>query len=357
MRRFLVAAVAACLLLQIGCARQAKLRERVLGFVSRTEALTKTFDYQEEIGAESIRVTGRIGDAFRYQETVKMGGVDVLEQIVDDDAVAVRVLNPEKIPTLAGGSLIAGASPILSDTLRSGEWVIDPSGAPPIQKKQVDPDAYVPSNPLRDPIDIFTYLRTSIATAADIREWREDDITPAYRPKEDRFPPADLNAGVRRFDLVRPPLPNLLRPAAGGAGGGTSQVDPRTYHFRKMAIYVRGDRIVRVLEEIDVDGHAEVQEAIERRRTRVIELVKNIKAGATREKIKIRKMSITFSEFGEDFEIRKPENGLLASLKALFGPDAPRESGNIFGFGEFRPEEMPASEDVTPEISPTPEGS
>lgn len=323
-----VALCAALLLLASGtaCQRERRVRELVLGYLAKTESLSHTINYSESVKGDKFEVKGQVEDAFRYQTLIRKSRVDVLEHVVDDDTVAVRVMDPSAIPALSEGLLVPSDSPLLTDALRAGGWIIDPAGAPTIKKKLADPDAYPISSPLLDPIEIFTYIRSAIENAADVKQWREDDIEPAYRRGEDHFPKPS-SAVERRFDLVRPALPNLLR--AGGPSIGP--VEPDVFNFRKMAIYVRDERVIRVEEEIAIDDHPEVKEAIEKGRTRVIELVKAIKELRTRKKIKLRKMSATFGALGSKIQVRKPTEGINTSLKTFLGPEYSKQT-NLLGF-------------------------
>ena len=66
---------------------------------------------------------------------------------------------------------------------------------------------------------------------------------------------ADLDltseSGVKRFDLRRPFLPPV-----GSSTGSAADSFLATKHFRKMAIYVKDDRIIRVMERVELTGKA-----------------------------------------------------------------------------------------------------
>lgn len=324
MRRAVVALLTLSLLAPASCGRAVRIRQRVLGFVTATEKLPRRFVYVAEVAGRQVEVRGRIEDGFRYQETLRLGGSAVLEQIVADDAVALRIMDPGKVPLLSSGVLVPGSSPIVTEALRSGQWVVDPSGAPSIARKAADENA-LGGNPLRDAVEVLRYIRVAVNEAFDVKEYSEEDLDPAYRPSEDTFPKPDHNAGVRRYDVVRPPLP---RPAG---LGGLQQQPPRTAHFRRMAIYVKGSRILRILEHVDVEGHKDFVEARKKGKKRLLELLKSVLAGQGPERVLPRKMSVVFSELGAKVSIRQPQDALLASLAGFFGESS--GYANLFGGG------------------------
>lgn len=319
--------VAALLASASACGRAQKVREKVNGYINATEREPRAFEFTEEIRGDKVTVKGTIEDGFRYQEVVALKGSPVLEQVVSDDALSVRVIDAGRLPMFAAGSPLLDSSPILTDSLRAGTWVTDPAGAPPFRKAAPNPEEFQISDPLRDPVEVLQYVKLAIDSARDVKQWREDDIDPAYKRSEDNFPKPAIKEGERRFDLIRPNLPNLNRP-----GNTPGQVDPSIFHFRKMAIYVRADKVVKVMEEISIDDHPEVKEAVEKKRDRVLTLIKALKAGQTREKVRLRKMSVTFRNIGKDLSISAPQDPLKTSLTSFFSV-APAGTSNVFGFG------------------------
>lgn len=290
------------------CQEEEQVRDEVLGYVRNTEKIDREFLYEAEQEGTTAQVRGKIEDSLRYQGTLSRDGQEVMEQVVDDDALAVRVINPALVPSLAAGT--APTSRIILETLTTGQWVVDPSGAPPM--RVTGGAAVTGSDPVQDAVNIFRYVRAAIGSAREVKKWREDDIDPAYRPSEETFPPADQKKGIKRFDLVRLPLQV--------AGLGAFDQLPQTAHFRKMAIYVKGDRIVKILEDIDIDGHAEFREARERGFQRLLDLMRAVKEAQGADRIIPRKMSIEFESLGEEVSVRQPAGALAASLKGIFGP-------------------------------------
>lgn len=285
----------------------------VQGFVSNTERLSREFVYKAtEEDSESFEVVGKVEDAFRYQELVRQAGSDVGELVVDDDVLAVRVIDPSKVPGLASG--FAPLPQIVVRALTAGQWVADPSGAPPLQSV-FEAQRIVGADPSVDAINVLRYVRAAIDSAQDVHLWQDEDLLPAYLPSEDHFPKP--KAQERRYDLVRPGIP---RP---GRSLGALEELPKTGHFRKMAIYVRSNRVVRVMEEIDIEGHADFVQAKRENKTRMLELLDQVLAAQGLESVRTRTMSVEFTGIGDEVLVRRPEGAINASLSGLFGAEIP----------------------------------
>ena len=85
----------------------------------------------------------------------------------------------------------------------------------------------------------------------EVHRWDPHDLNPAYRATEDVFPQPSKASGVARYDLRRPFLPPI-----GLTTGTASDSFPQTKNFRKMAIYVKDNRIIRVMERVELTGKA-----------------------------------------------------------------------------------------------------
>lgn len=297
------------LLLLPACERQVGLEAEVLAFLVNTESSARSFDYQSQEGKREVRVRGAFEDAFRYRGIVEIGGAEVSEQVVDDDALAVRVIDATKIPALTEET--APTSAVILDSLRGGAWVVDPSGAPPLRIKQ---DEQVPTgrDAFLDAVTVVDYLRAAITQAAMVKEWQEEDLEPAYRPSEDTFPKPNVDAGVRRFDLVRVQIPRPTQEL------GTLEAEPNAAMFRRMAIYVRNGRITQVREEIDIDGHSFFVDARKQEKKLLVDYMEQIKSLSGSQRITQREMTIEFANFGEKFDVRQPGDALRASLRGVF---------------------------------------
>lgn len=311
-----------------GCGDPVEIRNRVFDFLNTTQRLTREFVYSEEVEGNSVTVKGRLEDAFRYYEILSKEDQDLVEWVVSDDTLAIRMIDPGKVPFLQDGSLLPGASLIVTDALRQGRWVLDPAGAPSVIRTDEDRTA----DPLLAAVEVLDYVRVAVTEAFNVKQWREQDLDPAYRPHEDIFPQPKIEQGEQRYDLQRPILP---RPTG---ALNTQQNQPRTSHFRKMAIYVKGGRITRVMEHVDIEGHFEFVRARERNSTRMLELLEAIQTGAGPERIVERKMEVSFSELGsDDIAIDVPRGALVASLRSAFAG-----TPSIGSFFSVAPMDVPA---------------
>lgn len=330
----------------VACSQNVKPRELLLSEIEATAFVSRHFDYSEQIHKTRARVDGDVQDGLKYQETLSVGGNDALQVVVDDDALGVRVIDPSALPALDSSAI----DPTLASTLKSGQWVVDPSGAPPLAQAIRDSkSAGFSSDPVKNAIDVLVYVSIAVSTAADIHPYRPDDISPAYRAKEDHFPQPQGKIGEKRFDLVRTPLPSFFGAAAGGIAA-----QPRISNFRKMAIYVRDNKVTKVIEDIDIDGHPDVIEARKKHKKRLLDLIKQIKAGATQEKIIPRKMAVTFTQLGKEPKIEKPANALIASLKGVLeaGAQGAGGTGAPAPATPATPEAPAATETAVPDTSP-----
>jgi hypothetical protein len=299
------------LLVLTACRRTQEDREEVLSFIARTEALAREFVYEAEEDGRSIEVQGVFEDSLRFHALLRIDGADVLEQVVDDDSLAVRVIDPTKIPSLAEGT--AAGSTIILDALRSGQWVLDPSGAPPLTIR-VDEEIPTGQDAVLDAAGALNYARLAAEQAAEVKEWQAEDLEPAYRPFEDHFPEGNPSAGIRRFDLVRRGIPRPTQEL------GTFEVEPEASMFRRMVIYVKDGRIFRIIEEVDIAGHPDFVDAKEQGKTQMLEFLEQIQALTGSRAVEEREMTIVFRNIGEETTVRPPPEPLRASLRGIFSP-------------------------------------
>jgi hypothetical protein len=309
------------LLLPAACRRQVQVKEQVRAFIKNTQRLPRSLEYSSNESDLGFMVKGRVEDSFRYQGTVETKGKEILQWVIDDDAFAVKILDPQTFAALAPAA--APTSTVIQGALLGGQWVVDPSGAPTRSKNQLGRTG----NPLQDSADVMDYLILSIDEAQEVKLWQEEDLEPAYFASEDHFPPPDDAVGERRFDLVRTGIPRPSQQAA----GGVEQL-PRTSMFRKMALYVRGNRLVRALEDIDVDGHHDFVDAKKKHKKRMLDLLDAIHNLRGSEGIRPRKMTARFFDLGEAATIRAPQDALKASLRGIFFSPVPAGGGT--GGGE-----------------------
>ena len=104
-----------------GCKGATDSEKRLRAALRNTEKLSSTFLYTETVhdkaGNHETDVRGLVEDDFRYKARVATDGKPVLDEVVSDDAIAVRFLDPTAMgrflrkPTKAkqGGSGVGGS--------------------------------------------------------------------------------------------------------------------------------------------------------------------------------------------------------------------------------------------------------
>ena len=143
------------------CSGATDAEKRLREALRNTEKLSNTFLYTETVhdkaGDHETDVRGLVEDDFRYKARVAEDGRPVLDEVVSDDALAVRFLDPSAMTrflrkpstTKQGGSGVGGAGngavpapepaatgggtpgePSAADLLATRRWVLDPAGAP-----------------------------------------------------------------------------------------------------------------------------------------------------------------------------------------------------------------------------------
>lgn len=250
----LVVLVLVVALAATACAKQESDSEQVVDLVEATSPNPYRFIYEVEQSGERFRVQGLIEDDLRYKLQLSIDGRPALEQVVVDDAVAVRFLAPGLVERFVDESVeeevdletdVEGAD-VLS-ALKAQRWVLDPTGAPSLllNARDVAGDeraGAVSDDPLYDSRAVLSYVRT-IAQASDFIRYDPESLEPTYRSDEDPFLPPEDDSGVTRYDLRVEDLPN---PDA--AGGGTTAVFPGYQNFRRMAVYEKGGKVIAVRE-------------------------------------------------------------------------------------------------------------
>ena len=343
-----------------GCTGEATTTEKTLRAALRaTEHLSHRFVYREtfvsEDGRRDTEVQGLVEDDLRYKARVSVGGVAVLDEAVSDDALAVRLIQPAALgdflrrPTEKGkGSSGVGSptepgapaapTPIGSDddppdpaaALRSRRWVLDKAGAPAVFSANPAEERGLGEDPVLDSLDIFGHVERAIDEADYIAEFNEESIEPVYRRDEDPFDKPEKGSKVIRYDFAAPKLPK----ASDRAGG--NQVTPDARHFRKMAVYVKDGRVLKVSEVIDVtarlDDLAEVYETKfprDRKPEEVaavaIDALNTIRTGQGQEPIRLRTMSYNLKDLGDAVKVDMPADVVETSLALLQNRGRPAE--------------------------------
>lgn len=146
-----------------------------------------------------------------------------------------------------------------------------------------------------------------------------------YNPADDPWASdkdSDLgDKGITRYDLVPPDLPRR-------DDRGTQQSQPTISMFRKMSFYVRGGKVLKVVEKIDIEG--------QRRFRRILDLdegseyvrglFKSVLEGGTREPVRERQMTYEVFNLDEPVSVKVPQDAFLGRIAGLFGGagDTPR---------------------------------
>ncbi len=340
------------------CTEQDRPIERLRRYIEATERAPREIIYVEKTAHVTQVVRGQVEDDLRYQATLHAapetssdqlfadpmasaeGGAPVLEQVISDDALAVRILDPGRLPQLQSEAEVELGSQVVTDALMSGRWILDYQGAPPlIATRTREGSISVGQRPILDSYYVLQYVKRAIEEG-QVQDFNPDRID--YNPRDDPFPHPKEDLGVTRFDVVPPQLPRRSE-------RGTEQALTSTAHFRKMAIYVRQGKVIRVLEQIEIEEHEEFRRAREGRRPKYyLDILEQVLQGRTREPIRERRIAIEF-KFPGEFQVTLPvQEALAANLGELFGPKGlavargPSEPEPEMGGGAGTEETQPA---------------
>ncbi|HUZ43141.1 MAG TPA: hypothetical protein VMU63_01960 [Acidimicrobiales bacterium] len=246
-----------------GCQSNEAVYHQVVGDLARTAALPKQFVWIHQTLTGTQSVSAEYEDPYRYDELYSQGGQAAWEEVVRDDAVADRFLDPQAVGNFFASSGSAGSPPtvtpgaagpstgsngapnVAASALIARHWVLDPTGAPQlpsvgseIQAEKTDP-FYASLVFLTDVEDLIT-----AAPTPQVRQWRPNDVQPVYKPTDDPFPAPPR--GVTRFDVYQQPLPLLS-----SSSPGATPPPPTLSNLIKVAIYVRSGRVIEIREVVD----------------------------------------------------------------------------------------------------------
>jgi hypothetical protein len=344
-----------------GCKGATDAEKRVREALRNTEKLSNTFLYQETVhdkaGKHETDVRGLVEDDLRYKARVATDGKPVLDEVVSDDAIAVRFLDPAGMgrflrkPTKAkqGGSGVGGAGsaqepvadgggssrtpgePAAADVLASRRWVLDSAGAPSTFAT-ANTDQSLGDDPIADARAVFAYVDRAINESIRVVEWNPESLE--YRKDEDPFDTPKARSGVTRYDVEPPKLPK-----ASQTGSGANQVTPDARHFRKMSVYVKDKRIIRVVEKIDVESKLDDLEKIydtkfpkDRSPAEVaviaVEALNVIRTGQGQDPIRMRDMEYSLKDLGTDVKVDMPAETTKGSLALLANRGRPADAAN-----------------------------
>ncbi|MDQ1518800.1 MAG: hypothetical protein QOE80_4630 [Actinomycetota bacterium] len=334
--------------------------KRLLAALHNTEKLSNTFLYKETVhdktGDHETDVRGLVEDDFRYKARVAQDGRPVLDEVVSDDALAVRFLDPASLgrflrkPTKArqGGSGVGGngaaptpepaatsagtpGEPQPAELLATKRWVLDSAGAPSAFATAAT-DQTLGDDPIADSREVFAYVERAINEAVRVVEFNPESLE--YRKDEDPFETPKPHSGVTRYDFERPSLPK-----ASQTGSGSNQVTPDTRHFRKMSVYVKDGRIIRVAEKIDVESRlkdlAQIYDTkfpADRPKAEVaaiaVEALNVIRTGQGQDPIRMRDMEFSLKDLGSAVKVDMPTDTTKGSLALLENRGRPADAAN-----------------------------
>ena len=222
-----------------GCGEGGNEHERALrAAITTTRLESRAFVYRFKSADIDMVISGLIEDDYRYKARIDIDGAPAFEEVVADDAIAMRFADPRRL----------GASPLATrdlgtvQALSSGRWVLDAEGAPDVIRRTADRAA---RNPVLEALDVLGYVERTIKEVPVVEPFNPESLE--YRANEDPFPAPERGSGVRRYDFRTPDLPR-----SGGnqptALGARRQFETR--NFRRLAVYVKDGRVLEVREAV-----------------------------------------------------------------------------------------------------------
>jgi hypothetical protein len=231
------------------CAKRDTTEDEVLDLVDATTDLSNRFVYAEQRSGQTIVVRGLVEDDFRFKARLTVNDQDILDEVVNDDAMAVRFIDTSALPQFldSGGSSAAGETKSPLEVLGQRRWVLDKAGAPPVGLSAAD-ERYAGIDPVIDSLAVLTYVRQAITEGERVDRFNPESID--YRPQEDPFPTPRGDSGIVRYDVRAPVFP---KPDAVAKSGNTEAAFAELPQFRKLSIYVRDGRVIQVRERISAE--------------------------------------------------------------------------------------------------------
>lgn len=344
-RRVPAVALLALVAVLPGCGKSEAADDEVREALRRTERLALRFDYSDQSGEQAVAVQGVVEDDFRYRTRLALNGSAVLEQVVDDDALALRVLQPDFAPKLVAPSSGTVDAPVgkavvkvpVSEALAKGSWVVDRRGAPSTVPTEESFER-VGVDPVFDALTVLRYAERAIDDVPFVRRFNPEALD--YKPAEDPFPHPPEGSGIQRFDYQRPGLPR--RQSAAGSG---NEAVPELRHFRRLSVYVKDGLVVEILEQIDVETRlrelARIYDAklegTPREQAQVaVQAINALRVGQGKPAMRIRSMAVRFADLGTPQKIDLPADALQGpvDLLATRARTAPVAVGAGAGSGE-----------------------
>lgn len=262
MRRLAVVLVVAVAVAVLpACGQRDKGIKELRAAVAKTSRQPMQFVYSVRTPTGATEVRGIVEDDFRFKARVGYNGTDAYDEIVDDDVLAVRFIDPSKIQGFVDKSRTGSVPSELEgvsvlDALRSRRWVVDDGGAPVVTTSAGIASGGRAAARAVDPVlearSVLNYVYEAGVESYEVKRFDPDDLSPVYNRSEDTFPRPAANSGVIRYDFRRPFLPPVSAAANRGAGGQAAY--PSAKNFRRMAVYVKDGVIIQVREAIDLRG-------------------------------------------------------------------------------------------------------
>jgi hypothetical protein len=322
------------------------LAREVTDALGTTRDISRTYHFVDDSldGKQKIEVVGRVQDDLKYAGVVSLNGHKLYEEIVSDDSVALRILDPGRAKAVIDQAM--KADPISGRALAEGRWVVDHTVAPPLLAATVETEdedeqtadkavadrrgPAIGDDPFVDSAQTVNYAIRVVRGAPQVQRFNPEDID--YVAQDDPWRDDVENdleeQGIRRYDLTQPPLPP---PAARGERQRLPSVDT----FRKMALYIKGERTIELREQIAIDERTEFRRAEEGRTAKFYLVLRDAaKQGAVSGELRERRMEYKVMRTGT-VDVNLPANaeeGLLSTvlpvLKTLFtfkyiGTEAP----------------------------------
>ncbi|HZN15136.1 MAG TPA: hypothetical protein VFB78_12745 [Acidimicrobiales bacterium] len=302
------------------CRRERDQKLDVRAAIDRTERVAHRFAYIDTVGRIKTQVAGVVEDDFRYKARLTVNGLPVEDEVVSDDALAVRFLEPGALPgflnvdnaTAASAAAGRSAPQVALAGLSTKRWVLDPVGAP--QLAALATEKRVPGeDPVFDALTALQYIRDAADRGDYIRKYSKDAIDPVYRSTEDPFPPPP--EGQIRYDVKPPRLPR-------SNAGPSNQATPETANFRKLVIYVKDGLVVEAREQIDVASKLDdlISEFKLPHTTTVEQAVAAINAvrrGQGNDTIRVRKLVLRIQGIGTTQKVELPAESVNGDLRVL----------------------------------------
>lgn len=340
-RRSVLVALALLAPLLAGCGDNDGARQEALDAIAATEALARSFSYEEATRDRTVEVKGLIEDDFRFTALSAVDGDPQIEQVVVDDAISVRLLDDglraqiDRVDGADAKSDLDGVT--VGEALAARRWVLDEVGAPAVTTTADDFDN-LGFDPVRDARTVLDYVERSISSSFRVVRFNPDSLD--YKPSEDPFDTPGESSDVIRYDVQARFLP---RPSDVGTGA----TPPGTSNLRKMSLYVEDGLVIRVVERIAAEGDVgdrladylqvatrefdpeqgdQLKLAIEtvseeERGPFLIELLNGFLDQLGEDPVRPRDMRIDFTDLGEAEAADLPEGAIKGSLELLRPPE------------------------------------